>query len=357
MDMFNVLAQIKQRYLQQGSAINTEEATKTALVMPFIMALGYDIFNPAEVVPEYIADVGVKKGEKVDYMLIRDGKPAMLMECKPCGRDLSLEHASQLYRYFSVTDVRFGVLTNGLLYQFFSDLDKPNQMDSKPFFEFNILELEESTAVDIQKFSKSNFILDSILSNANELKYTKLVKKVLLKEFESPSESLVKILASNLYEGRFTSSVFSQFETIVKNAFVQIVKEKVDERLKSALNAVAEPVLSSDSSVNIESSIEEDSVVTTDEEREGFYIVRAILSSIVDPDRIVARDAQTYFAILLDDNNRKPICRLWLNAKSKRYLGVFDGSKNETKISIERITDIYKYSDKLINLVEAYEKI
>lgn len=58
--------------------IQTEEATKNALIMPFITALGYNVFNPTEVTPELHADVGLKKGEKVDYAILVDGKPAIL---------------------------------------------------------------------------------------------------------------------------------------------------------------------------------------------------------------------------------------------------------------------------------------
>src|SRR5687768_9087976 len=101
------------------SMLQTEEATKNALILPLIHMLGYDIFDPTEVTPEFIADVGIKKGEKVDYAVYKDGKLIMLFECKHCGGDLSLKHASQLYRYFGVTEARVAVLTNGLTYRFF----------------------------------------------------------------------------------------------------------------------------------------------------------------------------------------------------------------------------------------------
>src|SRR5215210_6760083 len=123
------------------SLLQTEEATKNALIMPFINILGYDIFDPMEVIPEFTADVGIKKGEKVDYAIQKDGKIIMLFECKHCGGDLNVKHASQLFRYFSVTDARIAVLTNGLTFRFFTDLEAPNKMDEKPFFEFNMAEI------------------------------------------------------------------------------------------------------------------------------------------------------------------------------------------------------------------------
>src|SRR5689334_11303987 len=111
MDFAERIGELAALVVKQAGDIQTEEATKNAMIMPLIAALGYNVFNPREVTPELHADVGVKKGEKVDYAIIVGGKPAILFECKWHGADLSKEHASQLYRYFSVTDARFGVLT------------------------------------------------------------------------------------------------------------------------------------------------------------------------------------------------------------------------------------------------------
>lgn len=112
----------------------TEEAAKNALVMPFLRALGYDVFNPGEVVPEFTCDIATKKGEKVDYAICQGGKVSMLVECKPANAELSIKNAGQLFRYFSVTEARVALLTNGVVYRFFSDLDAPNKMDERPFF-------------------------------------------------------------------------------------------------------------------------------------------------------------------------------------------------------------------------------
>src|SRR4051794_35249800 len=138
MDFADRIRELSGQILKQSAIIQTEEATKNAMVMPFISALGYNVFDPQEVTPELHADVGLKKGEKVDYAILKDGKPIILFECKWHGADLNKEHASQLYRYFSVTEARFGVLTNGIAYRFYTDLEAQNKMDSKPFFEFNM---------------------------------------------------------------------------------------------------------------------------------------------------------------------------------------------------------------------------
>ena len=175
---------------------NIEEATENALVMPFInFILGYNPFEPSEVVPEFTADVGDKKGEKVDYAIMKDGKPIILFECKKHGSLLDSGHASQLYRYFIGTKARFGILTNGIIYQFFTDLDKPNIMDEKPFWEFNLLESEEELIGELKKFTKPSFDIDEILTIANDLKYTREIKRLLSEEWNNPSVGLCTINA------------------------------------------------------------------------------------------------------------------------------------------------------------------
>ena len=138
MDFIDLVKQHSQRVKSLKDNIATEEATKTSLIMPFFAMLGYDVFNPEEFTPEYVADVGIKKGEKVDYAILKDGKPAILIECKWIGEPLA-SHDSQLYRYFGVSKAKFAILTNGQIYKFFTDLDEPNKMDEKPFLEINRL--------------------------------------------------------------------------------------------------------------------------------------------------------------------------------------------------------------------------
>ena len=172
--------------------ICTEEATKNALIMPFLNILGYNVFDPTEVVPEFTADHGTKKGEKVDYAIIKDGKPSILIECKCIDSNLNNEQASQLFRYFSVTDAKVGVLTNGIIYRFFSDLDSPNKMDDKPFLEINLLEIKEPHIGEIKRFTKGSFDPDGLASAATELKYVKEIKQILAEELTNPSEEFVK---------------------------------------------------------------------------------------------------------------------------------------------------------------------
>ena len=135
--------------------------------------------------PEFTADVGTKRGEKVDYAILQEGKPILLFECKQCGVDLDASHASQLYRYFSVTEARIAVLTNGLMYRFYTDLDNPNQMDSKPFLEINMLDVQAPLVDELKKLSKSTFDLDTMLTTASELKYTREIRLLMEEQLKA----------------------------------------------------------------------------------------------------------------------------------------------------------------------------
>ncbi|ERN42360.1 hypothetical protein KR51_00009730 [Rubidibacter lacunae KORDI 51-2] len=149
MDLIDRIKDLRSRNVKQLEHIRTEEATKNALVMPFISALGYDVFDPTEVIPEFTSDIGTKKGEKVDYAIKKDDNIIVLIECKWSGSNLRQEHASQLYRYFSATEARFAILTNGIEYEFYSDIDETNKMDARPFFTFNVLAFQDHQVKEV----------------------------------------------------------------------------------------------------------------------------------------------------------------------------------------------------------------
>ncbi|WP_196892436.1 type I restriction endonuclease [Aureivirga marina] len=348
MELQTKLKTLSEKINLMKEQIQTEEATKTAFVLPFIDILGYDIFNPLEVVPEFTADVGVKKGEKVDYAIIEDKNPILIIECKHWKENLDL-HNSQLLRYFHVTKSRFGVLTNGIEYRFYADLDESNKMDEKPFFEFSIVDLKDHSINELQKFHKSHFDVEKILSNASSLKYTKEIKKILNSELSQPSDEFVKFFASKVYSGRMTEKVLKHFKELVSKASNQLISEKVNDRLTKALSKEVK-----NQEEENEQEVEEISkIITTEEELEGFRIIVSILRRKIERKRIVYRDTQSYFGILLDDNNRKPLCRLHLNG-NKKYISVFGEERKEEKVLIDSIDDIYELEEKLLNTADIY---
>lgn len=314
---------------QQGNAIQTEEATKTAFIMPFIHSvLGYDVFNPEEVTPEYVCDVGTKKGEKIDYAILRDGEVQILFECKKMSEPLNLNHAGQLFRYFHVTSARIAVLTNGQVYQFYTDLDAPNRMDEKPFLVLDLCDIDDYVVPELVKITKTDFDVDSVVSAAGELKYVSQIKRVIATQFSTPEDEFVKFIASRVYDGIVTQKVREQFAGLTRKAASQYLNDRINERLKSAMSSgVVVPETAEDREPPVEETVvDPDSVVTTEEELEGFHIVKAIIRSVVDVKRITMRDTKSYCGILLDDNNRKPVCRLHFN-RAQKYIGVFDKEK------------------------------
>lgn len=347
MDLIDQLRTLATRIQSTKSLIQTEEATKNAMVMPFIQLLGYNVFDPTEVTPELVADIGTKKGEKVDYAILRDGRPIMLFECKKCGADLHINHASQLFRYFHVTESRFGVLTNGLKYKFFTDLEQPNKMDDTPFFEFDILDFKERDVEELKKFAKTTFDLDTILNTASDLKYTRAIQERLAEWVSNPPDEFVRLLSVDLLGGRrFTPTIKDQFTQITKRAFEQLLAERINGRLKGAM-AAEFPMPDETATPIIPRADDEPEVVTTAEEIEGLHIIRSILRDVVSPRRIVMRDNLSYCAILLDDNNRKPVCRLRFNNTQKLAVGIFAPDKTEEKYSLNDIDDLYGFADKL----------
>lgn len=338
--------------------LHTEEATKLALVQPFISKLGYDVSNPSEVIPEFTADAGIKKGEKVDYAIKKDGKIIILVECKKAEDDLNKDHYSQLYRYFSSTKVKFAILTNGIEYEFFSDIENKNIMDKKPFFVFNLLHFEDHQINELNKFTKNEFSLDEIHHTAENLKYTGAIKNRLREELDNPSEEFVRFFTKSIYSGNFTEDISKKFTIIVKDARAQFINECAIERIKSAMptnkqETITTPIVEDDSAVASHS--EKNTVVTTSEEKDGYSIVKAILREVVKVKRVTMRDTKGgYCGVLLDDNNRKPICRLYFDSTQK-YLGVFT-DKNEERIKIDSIDGIFKHADRLKATVAEYEK-
>ncbi len=354
MDLIDKLNELANRIQRQKDSVLTEEAAKTAFVLPFIQALGYDVFNPSEVIPELTADHGVKKGEKVDYAIKQEDKITILIECKSIGTPLSTKCAGQLFRYFAVTEAKFGVLTDGVRYIFFSDLENENKMDDRPFFEFNLFQFNETQVDELKKFTKTSFDLDTIISTASNLKYHRALLAEIKAEFDSPSDDLIKLLTSRVYSGRITQQVRDQFGELCQKALRDYLREQVNERLKSALEPETEikkEVITTEDKADQPSS-SDDGIETTPEEWEAYRIIQAIGAELTDPERITIRDAKSYCAILFDNNNRRPICRLYFG-KTKMSVGIFlpSGEKN---VPLEKVLNLYQQKEDIKVAVQQY---
>lgn len=325
--MLSQLEKISQRAIQ--NTLLTEEATKTSLILPFLMALGYDIFDPTEIIPEYTTDVGTKKGEKVDYAILHNNSISVLIEAKKATSKLT-QNPTQLFRYFSVTKARLAILTNGIVYKFYSDFEEPNKMDLSPFFELNIHSLNQKSLNFLQNLQKENWDLESILQSGSEMKVRSSIENSLEQEFSSPSDDLLKVFFNLSQPGkRWIPTVRDPFRNLFQACLDKFLEQKVEQRLLCALE------------INQEAKPE---IETTPEELESFRIIQGILSPLFSPERVVYRDSKKYFSILLDDHNRKVLCRLtYVGSRKEVY---FPSSKKS--FDIGNVQDLFLLKEEIL---------
>lgn len=352
MDFIDQVKQFSKRVESLKDGIQTEEATKTSIIMPFFSLLGYDVFNPQEFVPEFTADVGIKKGEKVDYAILQNGEPVILVEAKWIGEPLE-KHDSQLFRYFGTTKAKFAILTNGMYYRFFTDLEEPNKMDEKPFFEFNILDIKESQVPELKKFHKSVFNLEDVFDTAAELKYVSEFKSTMQNELQNPSDTFVKFFLTNVYSGQKNQSVIDKFRPILKKSLNDLISEMMNDKIKSALNSENNPQPNEDPNPVQEIAEHISRVKTTNEELEAYFIVKNLLKDIVPMEEIAYKDTESYFNILYKNNVRKWICRIVLTSTQK-VLIIPDENKKEIRYLLENIYDIQNYKNELAEVLNRY---
>lgn len=207
--------------------IRSEEATKQSMVLPLLHILGYDIFNPEEVIPEVPCDIS-NKGDKVDYVLANNGKHEILIECKDCHQNLS-NHINQLRKYFVASDARFAILTNGIQYLFFSDHDKANIMDDKPFYTLDMRNLSDDDLSFLDGFRKGSFNSSLMLSLSQNIILQESVLKKLKLEFLKPSKGFVRLITSDIYDGKLYDSIYIRFAKIIKDCIKLLVTEDLSE--------------------------------------------------------------------------------------------------------------------------------
>ena len=357
MDFEEQLRQLAERISRIRKDIATEEATKTSMVMPFFQTLGYDVFNPLEFIPEYVADVGLKKGEKVDYAIIDENKkPIILVEAKNCGVSLD-KYGSQLFRYFSTTPAsKVAILTNGIEYRFYMDLEEENKMDTTPFYSFNIFELNNSTIQFLEKYRKTSFNIANIRATASELTYNSQIKQILSQQLVEPDDEFINYFLPQIYDGKRTKKAINQFRDIVKKSFVQFINDKVNERINNALNSSDSPQQNDLVQVDNkpQAEVKETGKIPTDEEVEGFLYLQKMLESKLKGHLLTYKCTSNYFAIGIDDNYNKWVCRFAFGAEKLIFLPLPHNGKPFTKRKIRDIKDIGYYEHHLADILEKY---
>lgn len=321
--------------------IQTEEATKMSLIVPFFQLLGYDVFNPSEFCPEYTADVGIKKGEKVDYAILFNNEPVILIEAKASNKKLD-RHSSQLFRYFVTTSAKFAILTNGIIYKFYTDLDEANKMDKDPFMEINLLNIKDHQILQLSKFKRESLNINEILDTASLLKYNTIFKNFIELQILNPTDDFIKLFLQPVYKGAKTQAVIEKFRPIIKKALNDYIAETLNEKLKLALN-----------NTTIASNNETENSVTSTEEWEVLSIVKELLNEVLDKNKIYLKRTDSYIAILYENNVRKWICRFILS-NSQKILIIPDINKKEIRIPIAEINSLFEYKEQIIEVSKRY---
>jgi len=356
MDLETTIKKSRSR-IENIKSIGTEAATKSSLIEPLIRALGYDTSDIDEVCPEYTADFGVKKGEKIDYAILKDGAPIMLIECKTASEELKEKYEGQLHRYFTSivsrdkVTCKIAILTNGIRYKFFSDFDKPNVLDKRPFFEIDVENATQEHIAVLKKFSKPDFNLDELMSEGKNMLMMGNIASILSAEMESPSDEFIRMVCSRCYDGNLTQRIVNEYKPLIKKSFNQMITERVDSGLMAAIEQTRkkpetnEPELPAEVSKNNE---------PTEEEIIGFNIVKAICITLIPADRIFMRKVESYCTVILDNTNRKPLLRMYFNNINKKYVTTIDADKKEVKMAIDIVPEISKAKEQIRATLRSY---
>lgn len=340
MDFKEELKNYVKRIENTKDTLQTEEATKMALILPFFQLLGYDVFNTSEFCPEYVADIGIKKGEKVDYAILVAGEPVILVEAKAANKKLD-NHKSQLFRYFVSTPAKFAILTNGIEYRFYSDLDEANKMDKDPFLAVNLLNIKDAQIAQLSKFQKDTFNISDILDSASLLKYVNIFKDYIDQQFQEPADEFIKLLLQPVYKGVKTQNVIERFRPVVAKAMTEYLTEALNEKLQAALETTA---TTSTNDIN---------ALKTNEHWEILNIIKEILQNVIDVRKVSLKYTSAYIAVLYEKNTRKWICRITLSSAQQNLI-IPDGNKNEVRFAINDISDLYNYSEQIIESARRY---
>ena len=345
--------------------VMSEEGSKLALIVPFLKLLGYDPNDPRVVVPEYCANFGNKKDCKVDFAIKRGDEIVMILESKKVGSPLEGAHEAQLQQYFqSLLSVKIAILTDGVVYKIFSDLDNTNVMDKRPFMVFDFSSVDLSLVPKLEKLCNANFDINTTLLEAQEMKYLGQLKDEIAREMESPSDSLVRHFVKCVYDHNVTMSVVNEFRPRVKEAFDNYIGSVIKSRLENVIDQTSHTPPVPDATEKAPTVAKEYEIIlgnkqvggieTTPQEVEGYFVVRSIVSNVIDPERVFARDTQSYCSIVLDNSNRKPICRLYFNDPNNLQIEIVGRDRKGTIHKLSKVSDIYDHADALRSMVGSY---
>lgn len=335
------IQKITDRYKKSGNLIQNEEQTKTSLIKPFFdTVLGFDTSDPFEFQAEYQASFKDLK-DKVDYAAFVNGKPAIIIECKPLQDQLGSRREEQLARYFTnKVEARIAILTNGIIYKFYSDLLEKNVMDNDPFFTFNLLEFTDEDLAKLERFSKNNFDIQSIINSEKAKFETKKLFQILVKNLSEVNEDLVKKVLYDLGFSRSSKQLIEEYQLKISEIYLSAITEVQSELISKQQLAAAS-----------EKELKESGIETTDIEKDAFLIFKTIfMQEGITADRISNKDFKQFFNIILDGKQSNVLVKLYLNNPKNLF---FQLGKEEGKYSINSIDDILNYSKEIKRFIKS----
>lgn len=344
---------------QEQHVINNEESTKRFLIIPFLKALGYNTDNPFDFRPEYCTDTNSKYEDRIDYAIFDNGVPVILIEAKACTEPIEGKEKirKQLHHYFGSSKAKLGILTNGVVYHFFTDLEQANIMDKKPFFVFNLLESDDQILHRLRDFTKENFLKSDISQHAKNLMVEKSTKEYLLTQLENPDPDFINFLlkrieTGGLLKGRITSKITKEYTETIKKAMKMFIMDRLQTALQDKQEQEQEKQSSKDTDpVKTVDEEQESGIITTDEEIGAFNVVQMLLRDHVDVNRIQYKDTKSYFVIYVDSKS-KWLCRIYVDARKKRV--VINTRPERMTFEFEHVSEIANHRAELEELLRQH---
>lgn len=292
----------------------TEETTKQALILPLLNILDFNPFDPQKVKAEYGANLpGVKANERVDYALYSDGHPVMFIEAKSINEKLT-NHAGQLARYFNSTPgVSIAAITNGREWRFYTDLKLPNVMDENPFLKVNFDTLSDSDMEQLSQFRYGCFRPDQLRTFAKERVYQELFQEVIESCLRDVDQDFVRFIANRANLGTMlTAKLLESMSPLVKQAVADAISKMVVTGLSApqaqpAPVSVAVPV--NDVSKDYAVDPNNPKIITTAAEMKLLSILKDMLSGVVCPNEVIAKDTESYYTVLYQGKVNRWIVR------------------------------------------------
>jgi len=366
-EMENEIRIQAERIKQNSGKGEKEAATIRTYVEPFIKkVLGYDTSEEDEVNFEYPADYFGSNRKEVDCVLCDSGDPIIAIECKRSKNELSIENVKQLNIYFSNLSrvgLKYGILTNGIDYLFFSDIEGHKGMDIEPFMEFSFREHDKINCDCLEKFHKEGFHAKNTYDYVTKLKRKKMIKDVLKEELENPSNpAFVNFIFNKAKKAcQINKDKEAPFKTLVRAAFSEFsqaatVKAQEDAEVTVPKAKTEKKAAIAENKVVIEKNEQETSVKESKnkfspEEIEIFNFVKASLEPEIDSGKLEHRPCAGYSSILYENNKNNPICRLYLNRSNKRI----EIGKPREKVFISEVYGVLPHLPRLKNIALEYK--